>query len=52
MKVLEYSIIAKLIIRKHKRNVEIIFPVIKKLKNIKRQYFLNAHSQLLKLLKK
>ena len=52
MKVLKYSIIAKLIIKKDKRDVEIIFLVIKNIKKIKRQYFLKAHSHLLKLLKK
>ena len=51
MKVLKYSIIAKLIIKKHKRDVEIIFPVIKNIKKVKRQYFLKAYSHLLKLLK-
>ena len=39
MKVLKYSIIAKLIIKKNKRDVDIIFPVIKKIKKVKRQYF-------------
>ena len=39
MKVLKYSIIAKLIIKKHKRDVEIIFSVIRNIKKIKR-YFL------------
>ena len=39
MKVLKYSIIAKLIIKKNKRDVEIIFAVIKKIKKVKRQYF-------------
>ena len=38
-KVLKYSIIAKLIIKKHKRDVEIIFSVIRNIKKIKR-YFL------------
>ena len=52
MKVLKYSIIAKLIIKKHKRDVEIIFPVIKNIKKVKRQYFLKAYSHLLKILKK
>ena len=51
MKVLKYSIIAKLIIKKHKRDVEITFSVIKNIKKIKRQYFLKAHFHLLKLLK-
>ena len=37
--VLKYSIIAKLIIKKHKRDVEIIFSVIRNIKKIKR-YFL------------
>ena len=40
MKVLKYSITTKLIIKKHKRDVEIFFSVIKKIKKIKRQYFL------------
>ena len=39
MEVLKYSIIAKLIIKKHKRDVEIIFSVIINIKKIKR-YFL------------
>ena len=47
MKVLNYSIIAKLIIKKHKRDAEIIFSVIKNIKKIKRQYFLKAHYHLL-----
>ena len=38
-KVLKYSIIAKLIIKKHKGDVEIIFSVIRNIKKIKR-YFL------------
>ena len=46
MKVLKYSIIAKLIIKKHKRDVEINFSVIKNIKKIKRQYFLKAHPHL------
>ena len=52
MKVLKYSIIAKLIIKKHKRGADIIFPVIKNIKKVKRQYFLKAYSHLLKILKK
>ena len=52
MKVLKYSIIAKLTIKKDKRDVEIIYLVIENIKKIKRQYFLKAHSHLLKLLKK
>ena len=52
MKVLQYDIIAKLIIKKRKREVEIIFSVIKNIKKIKAQYFLKAHFHLLKLLKK
>ena len=51
MKVLKYSIIAKLMIKKHKRDAEIIFSVIKNIYKVKRQYFLKAHSHLLKLLK-
>ena len=43
MEVLKYSIIAKFIIKKHKRDVEIIFSVIKNVKKIKRQYFLKVH---------
>ena len=39
MKVLKCSIIAKVIIKKHKRNFEIRFSVIKNVKNVKRQYF-------------
>ena len=39
MKVLKYSIIAKLIIKKHKRDVEIIFPVIKNIKAVKCNIF-------------
>ena len=51
MKVLKYSITEKVIIKKY-RDVEIIFSVNKNIKKIKRQYFLKAHSHLLKLLKK
>ena len=39
MKVLKYSITAKLINKKHKRDVKIIFPMIKKIKKVKKQYF-------------
>ena len=38
MKILKYSIIAK-----HKRDVKIIFSLVKNIKEIKRQYFLKAH---------
>ena len=38
MKVLKYDIIAKLIIKKHKRDVEIIFEVIRNIKKIKRHF--------------
>ena len=39
MTVLKNTMIAKLIIKKHKRDAQIIFSVIKNIKNIKRQYF-------------
>ena len=39
MKVLKYNIIAKLIINKHKRDVEIIFSVIKNIKKQKDNIF-------------
>ena len=39
MKVLKYSIIAKLIIKKHKRDAEIIFSVIKNIKKNKKTIF-------------
>ena len=39
MTVLKNTMIANLIIKKHKRDVQIIFSVIKNIKNIKRQYF-------------
>ena len=39
MEVLKYSIIAKFIIKKHKRDVEIIFSVIKNVKKIKKTIF-------------
>ena len=52
MKVLKYSIIGKVIIKKDKRDVEIIFLMIKNIKKMRRRYFLKAHSHLLKFLKK
>ena len=39
MKVLKYNIIAKLIIKKHKRDAEIIFSVIKNIKKNKKTIF-------------
>ena len=42
MKVLKYSIIAKLINKKHKRDVEIIFSVIKNIKKKKKVIFLKG----------
>ena len=52
MKVLKYSITAKLIIKKHMRDVEIFFSVTKNIKKIKIKCFLNAIFHLLKFLKK
>ena len=53
MKVLKDNIIVKLVIKKkHKKDPEMIFSVIKNIKKIKRQYFLKAHHHSLKLLKK
>ena len=52
MKVLKDNIIVKLVIKKHKKDAEMIFSVIKNIKKIKRQYFLKAHHHSLKLLKK
>ena len=48
MKVLKYDIIAKLIIKKHKRNVEIILSVIKYIKKIKKTIFLKGTFPLIK----
>ena len=52
MKVLKDNIIVKLVTKKHKKDPEMIFSVIKNIKKIKRQYFLKAHHHSLKLLKK
>ena len=48
MKVLKYSIIAKLIIKKHKRDVEIIFLVIKNIKKSKKAIFFKGTFTLIK----
>ena len=48
MKILKYCIIAKSIIKKGKRDAEIIFSVIKYIKKIKGQYFFKGTFPLIK----
>ena len=52
MKVLKYSITTKLIIKKHKRDVEIFFSVIKNIKKIKKTIFFIGPFPLIKVFQK